>query len=162
MKPFTKLFYVILTSIVLFSCNSNSIEGRKLYLLTMSLKSSIPIIKEVECDFLSNGKMEVHLTLMSFAGRLKTYKSDTTIYKETQLVDYTFKDGYLEIPDYGLTTRLTKTDNGDFTTNTNETFYKQSIVEILDTEAANERIRQNSPDPLFTKMFLKMLHYQSK
>jgi hypothetical protein len=119
------------------------------------------MMKEMECNFVDPDKVEIRLTLFGYIDELKTYKNDSTIYQESKIYDYTFKDGYLEIPELRVNTRLTENQDGDYQTNTNETFYKQSIVDILNTQDAKNRIIKASPMTNITSMYLDMLNYSA-
>jgi hypothetical protein len=127
-----------------------------LYLLT--LDDNYVRIKEMECYFASADKIEVRLTLFAYGDALKTFKSDTTIYtNEVRVLNYSYKNGYLEIPDLKLTTKLDEDEHGDYITNTKEVFYQQSIVDLLNTEEGNSRTIKASSTPNVAPIYLKML-----
>jgi len=148
------IFIFILVSII--SCNVNSLRGKKLYLMDLTV-NTVPLMKEIECDFIGSDKVEIRMTLFGYADEFKTYKTDSTIYQESKIYTYSYNDGILEIPDLKVIAKLTEDDKGNYLTNTNEVFYSQSIVGILNTQEAKNRIIKASPMANIAGMYLDML-----
>jgi hypothetical protein len=154
---FKKLTIILfLIPVLLTSCDINTLRGKKLYLLSLTV-NSVPMMKEMECNFISPDKVEIRLTVFGYLGEFKTYVSDPTIYNESKILTYSFKDGFLEIPELNVTAKLTEDSLGNYQTNTNETFYTQSIVKILNTQEAKDRILKASPMANIADMYLDML-----
>jgi hypothetical protein len=147
---------LILLSVNIASCKSDSIDGKKLYVLSLTAKD-LPMLQESELNFIEPDKVEMKTTVLGYAGEYKTFKSDPSIYVESRIFNYVYKNGILEVPDLSLTVKLNNDGEGNFHTNTNETFYKKSIVDILGTNEAQKRVKEASTDGFTFGIFSAML-----
>ncbi|MFD1631069.1 hypothetical protein [Pseudopedobacter beijingensis] len=152
------IYLLFSTFIILTSCSNNPWRGKKYYLITCELKGYIASLHEVELHFISDNTLEAKRTLFSQFGELMTYKNDSSINKTSRIINYNYSNGILSIPDLNMHVSFTKDDStGELKSNTNEIFYKTSIVEIIETEEAKERVRKASQLPSLAQIYIDML-----
>lgn len=159
MKKSKYLFIAI--SLFLLSCNSNPFKGKKYYMLNCKLNGYVATLEEIELNFISSDYVELKATLNSSLGEIRTYKNDSSLTKRIKTYKYNSvnSDGIeiLEIPDLKISFRTTKQANGDQITSTNEVLYQKSIVEIINTSEAKERVKKASINDPLDNMYVKLL-----
>ncbi len=141
--------YLILASLLLFltNCSTNQFSGEKYYLTTCALNGYTPSLQEIELNFVSSTHLEAKKTLTASYGEPSTYKNNPAMSQTSKILEYSYDNGILSIPELKLNASFENNESGELKANTNEIFYKTSIVEILDTEEARERVRKASPTP---------------
>jgi len=156
-----KLNYLALICLLLISCSQNPWKGKKFYVLNCKLQGYVASLQEIELNFISETHVEARETLNSTLGELRTYNTNPPIGTQSKIFDYSYEGSgdntILSIDDLKLNLNFSKNGNGELKSNLDETLYNTSIVEILNTEEAKERVRQASPSPSLVKMYLRML-----
>lgn len=152
--------YLILICLLLLSC-SNPWKDKKYYVLNCKLDGYVASLQEIELNFITDSHVEAKETFNSCLGVIKSYKTDPPIGDQTKILTYTF-DGSGEnkvVTIDGIKTSLNFTKNGskELKSNLDEVFYETSIVEILNTEEAKDRVRKASPMPSLSKIYIDML-----
>lgn len=156
--------YLLLICLFLFSCSTNPWKGKKLYVLNCKLSGYTASLQELELNFISDKYLEAKETLNSSFGQVLTYKSNPAIGESKKIFSYTYgqESGVLEIEELKLNLNFTKGEAGELKSNLDEVLYDTSIVEILDSEEAKERVRKASPLPNLANMYIDMLQPQGK
>ncbi|TKC01400.1 hypothetical protein [Pedobacter cryotolerans] len=161
-----KLNTLILICLLFISCSQNPWKGRKVYVLNCKLQGYIASLQEIELSFISETHLEAKETLNSTLGEFRTYKTNPPIGTQSKIFKYSYEGSgdneILSIDDLKLNLNFTKNGNGELKSNLDETLYNTSIVEIINTEEALERIRQASPSPSLAPMYMKMLKANNK
>jgi hypothetical protein len=126
-------------TVLLQSCTNNQLVGKTYYLINGHISNNYyASLKEVKVTFISSDKIESSVIL--YADALGYCIEDTSI---TKIGSYKYKDGILELPGFTLLIKLEFLDNGDIRTNEGEVFYQTSIVGLLGTKDAYERINRD-------------------
>ncbi|RZJ64905.1 MAG: hypothetical protein EOO47_26320 [Flavobacterium sp.] len=164
MKKSKYLFIAI--SLFLLSCNSNPWKGKKYYVLNCKINEYVATLEEIQLNFISSEYVEIKATLNSSLGDIKTYKNDVTLGKLVKTYKYTSinSDGMemIDIPGLNLNFRTITLANGDRKASNEEVFYQKSIVEILNTEKAKERVRKACVNDALDNIFVKLLKVNKK
>ncbi|KLT64016.1 hypothetical protein [Pedobacter sp. BMA] len=154
-------YLFIAISLLLLSCQSNPWKGKKFYVLNCKLNGYIATLEEVQLNFISSEYIEMTATLNSSLGDIRTYKTDPSLGKLVKTYKYksSNSDGVemIDIPGLKLNFRTVALANGDRKASNGEMFYTQSIVEILGTEKAKERVIKSSPSQSLSHVYLRML-----
>lgn len=160
MKIAVKTVTCLVMLFTLSACGKDSLVGKRYYVLNGNINSLYyASLKEIQLDFISSDKLEVKMTMYADASgyKLISDKKDT----ESKIFNYSYDSGFLSVPQFGLTSRLTELDNGDFVTNENEYLYATSIVDILGTKEASDRLEQSSRGGA-AKVFKKFIEKPTK
>jgi hypothetical protein len=140
----TQLILVIAIACLLQSCARNDLEGKTYYLLDGRVDANYyASLKEIELTFLSDSNVETSLTLYADAMGYRVY-TDTSSFRESKITEYKYENGILELPSFNMVCRLEFQDDNNIKTNEGEILYIQSIVTLLGTQEAIDRI---SHDP---------------
>jgi len=159
-------YLFIAISLFLLSCNSNPWKGKKYYVLNCKINDYVATLEEIQLNFISSEYVEIKATLNSSLGDLKTYKNDQTLGKLVKTYKYTSinSDGMemIDIPGLSLNFRTITLTNGDRKASNEEIFYKNSIVDILNTTEAEQRVRIANVNDEFDNIFVKLLKSNKK
>lgn len=144
-------YLFIAISLLLLSCQSNPWKGKKFYVLNCKLNGYVATLEEVQLNFISSEYIEMKATLKSGLGDISTYKTEPSLGKLVKTYKYSCSnsDGVemIDIPGLHLNFRTIELANGDRKASNGEMFYTKSIVEILNTDEAKDRVIKASPDP---------------
>jgi hypothetical protein len=171
--PRTILIAVIL---MLFSaCSGNMLSGRTFYFLDEPISYSPDFeppnfVEEFRLKFISDDKFEIKPTLYADANGYRVIEENdedknervlmfaysfpggnhvTSINSnETGVLSYKYKDGILEVPEFGLMEKIEMTDENDirFYNYESDPLYHNSIVDLIGTNQAYERIKLGLKD----------------
>ena len=145
-KIVTIIFCVIFVVFVL-SCNNNSLVGKRLYVLNGKIDYSTyyASLKELELNFIDNDKVETKMTMYADAMGYRII-NDSSADIETKIYSYKHQDGILELPALSLLVKINYNEKGKIKTNEGEYLYMTSIISLLGTPAAFERVKEDSKD----------------
>lgn len=125
---------------MLLACTSNDLVGKTYYLINGHIsREYYATLKETKLTFISSDKVEAAPIL--FADAMGYRIEDSSI---TKIVSYKYENGILELPDFGLMNKLGFLDDGNIRANDGEVFYQNSIVSLLGTNEAYDRISQDA------------------
>lgn len=149
-------------TLILFvvSCNiigtGNSLKGEKYYLLTGNISGYFATLKEIELNFISNDKVEARTLLYADAFGYNI-TNDSSTEGSSKIFNYKYEDGILELPDFKILAKLEFLDEGKIKTNEGEYFYPNSIIPLIGTKEADQRLNESSKYKAFTSIFKRML-----
>lgn len=140
----------------LLSCNSNGLKGKKYYLLTTGTSEYVTQLKEMELNFISNDKVETKMLLYANDFGYKTI-SDTSEESESKIYSYKYENGIFEMPDFKVLAKLDFLSDGRIRTNEREYFYPTSIIPLLGTEVADERVDESAKSKTLARIYKEIL-----
>lgn len=144
--------------VLIVSCNSNGLVGKKLYVLDGKIEYSTYYgsLKEMELNFISNDKVETRMTMYADAMGYR-FIGDTTSEVSSKIYSYKYQDGILELPSLNLIAKINFIEDGKVKTNEGEYLYPTSIVTFLGTDSAYGRLKDDPKGNLarFFKNYIK-------
>ncbi|MGO4289147.1 hypothetical protein [Chitinophaga sp. RAB17] len=119
-------------------------------------------VEEIELDFITEDKLKATITIYAGLYGMKNIKTHPELVKQSTIIAYTWKDGFLGIPPFNFYVKLEPTENGDLISQSKEVLYKTSALDYPGMTKFKERIKVYADDKETEKFLIGLVEYPSR